>query len=85
MTPHVKRMLLRGIFEALCVLIVMGVGVVFIVSLLGGCTLVFVRSSGDVALEQVGGHNGWSVVPATRDTPSLRERIFGVPASETRP
>lgn len=83
MTPHVKRMI-RGLLEAAAVLIVIGLGVWMIVSVLGGCTFVFVRSAGDVSLEQVGGHNGWTVEPATHETPSVRERLFGLPASDAR-
>ncbi|MCG7403001.1 hypothetical protein [Caballeronia zhejiangensis] len=81
MSPHTKRMI-RGLFEATAMLIVIGIGLYFIVTVLGGCTVVFVRSAGDVALEQVGGHNGWTVTPATHDTPSVRERLFGLPASD---
>jgi hypothetical protein len=36
MTPHQKRMI-RGVLEALAVLIVLGIGVAFIASVLGGC------------------------------------------------
>ncbi|BAO89011.1 hypothetical protein [Caballeronia cordobensis] len=80
MTPRTKRMI-RGLLEAAALLIVIGLGVYVIVSVLGGCTLVVVRSAGDVTLEQIGGHNGWTLTRADHETPSIRERLFGLPAS----
>ncbi|MBC8638258.1 hypothetical protein IAG25_15660 [Caballeronia sp. EK] len=59
-------------------------GIVTIAAVLTSCTLVYVRGN-DISLEQIGGHNGWTLTPATRDTPSLRERIFGQGPFEPKP
>ncbi|AUT62872.1 hypothetical protein [Paraburkholderia terrae] len=56
--------------------VVVAAGVLALAWTLAGCTLVFVRGN-DIALEHIGEHTGWQTLPATRDTPSVRERLFG--------
>ncbi|MDR5757915.1 hypothetical protein [Caballeronia sp. LZ035] len=79
MTPRAKAVV--GLVLLACIVVL---GIFGIAAVLTSCTIVYVRGN-DISLEQIGGHNGWTITPATRDTPSLRERIFGQGPSEPKP
>lgn len=79
------RRVVRGVVEALLVLAVIGAGVLAIMWVLGatGCTFVHIEGNNN-SLEQVGGHNGWTLERAKRTDPSLKDRLIG-PANEPNP
>ena len=74
----------RLVMHAACVLFVIGLGVLAIVYVLSGCTLVVIRGDGN-AVEQAGGQEGWQFGRGPHDAPSLHERIFGRPAAPATP
>ncbi|MFM0224180.1 hypothetical protein [Paraburkholderia dipogonis] len=62
--------------RALALLIIVVLGIVTIVSVLTGCTLVYIEGDSN-SVTDTGGHGGGLTIPPRQDDP-LRERLNGL-------